>query len=229
MKKLLLLSSLYLLLSTPVSAQSVDILWHGNTYTPPLYEGKAMWSKQSYATLVAIPQGLSNPASLNYRWIRNGTVLGNISGVGKNSLRLKDTIFSKPQEVAVEIVSQNDDIVARTNIFIEPINVELLIYEKNPLYGYIFNREIGSKFKLAKSEVTLSAFPLYNDTYARDSSNFLYKWSTGGKGARPGHTITYRVPENASGYVNVKLSFSNTDKILRGISQDLTIQLDQNE
>ena len=75
------------------NAQSVDILWQGEVYTPPFYQGKTFWSKQSRVTLVAIPHGLGNTANLNYKWTKNGTVLGNINGIGRNYLSFVDSIY----------------------------------------------------------------------------------------------------------------------------------------
>src|SRR3990167_742525 len=106
MKRIIFLSTIYFLLTTVVLAQSVDILWQGDTYTPPFYKGKSLWSNQSRITFVAIPQGLGNPASLNYKWTKNGTVLGNINGIGKNTLSFTDSILSRPQTIRVDILSE---------------------------------------------------------------------------------------------------------------------------
>src|SRR3989344_1441328 len=103
--RILLISCLLFFLPTLVSAQSVDLLWQGETYTPPFFEGRSLWSNQSRVTIVAVPQGLGNASALNYRWTKNDTVLGSLSGVGKSLLSLKDTILSKPQTIKVEVVS----------------------------------------------------------------------------------------------------------------------------
>src|SRR5438552_1851966 len=96
------------LLPTLASAQSVDILYVGNTYTPPFYQGGALWSGESSLKLFAVPQGLGDPKSVSYRWSRGTTVLGSQSGVGKNTLSYTDDLFSKPQLFMVEVVGSND-------------------------------------------------------------------------------------------------------------------------
>src|SRR3989344_2819964 len=100
---ILLLVVSYLSLVSSAHAQSVDILWQGEVYTPPFYQGKTFWSKQSRIPLVAIPQSLGNPANLTYKWTKNGTVLGNVNGVGKNSIYFVDSILSKGKTIEVEI------------------------------------------------------------------------------------------------------------------------------
>jgi len=88
-------------------AQEVDILWQGETYTPPFYKGRALWSSQSRITFLAIPHGagIGNPANLTYRWTQNGTVLGNINGIGKNTLSFTDSVLSKPQTIKIDVLS----------------------------------------------------------------------------------------------------------------------------
>ncbi|OHA96350.1 MAG: hypothetical protein A3D49_00450 [Candidatus Zambryskibacteria bacterium RIFCSPHIGHO2_02_FULL_43_37] len=140
MRKLVFLFFIYLFFSTPALAQSVDILWQGTGYIPPFYEGKMLWAKQSVITLVAIPQGLGNPANLNYKWTRNGTVLGNVSGIGKNSLTFMDAVFSKPYTIKVEIVDGNEETRAEATQVIAARDPLLLVYENHPLYGYLFNK-----------------------------------------------------------------------------------------
>ncbi len=223
MRKLVLLSTIYFLLSTPVLAQSVDILWQGETYAPPFYEGRALWSKQSNIKFVAIPQGLGSAASLNYRWTRNGTVLGNSSGIGKNSIKFKDSLFSKPYTMRVEIVNSSDKVLAESSVSVTAIEPVLLVYEKNPLYGYMFHRQVDKAYKLNKGEVTLSAFPLYAGSTERETPTFSYKWRAG-EGVSSGSSVTYRAPEGAEGYAQVNLSFSDEGRVMREISRDFLIQ-----
>src|SRR3990167_8183019 len=114
-----------LLLVSPIfrlHAQEVDILWQGKTYTPPFYKGKTLWSSQSKIALLAIPHisGAGNPVNLTYKWIKNGTVLGNINGVGKNTLAFTDSILSKPQTIKVEILSEQKTVLASASIFVTP-------------------------------------------------------------------------------------------------------------
>lgn len=226
MRKSLIISlvNTLLLLSTPAFAQSVDILWQGNTYTPPFYPGKTLWSEQSVVTFVAMPQGLGDSDSLNYKWIKNGTVLGSISGVGRNTMTYQDTIFSKPQTVRVEIIGEGNIVKAESSITIVPAATELLIYENNPLLGYLFHREVGESFKLDGDEVTFSSFPLFAAANNRSDSGLSYKWSTNGIVGDTGHSITYRIPEDEEGVSRVNLSFSNTRKIIEGLTRDFLVQ-----
>ena len=225
MKKFGLLAALVILAPLfSTSAQEVDIIWQGETYTPPFYEGRALWSKQSLITLVAIPQGLGNPSNLIYKWIQDGTVLGFISGPGKDTLRIEDSLFSKPQTIKVEIVTAEDELLADDELVIVPTNSQALIYEKNPLYGYMFHREVGRNFRIDEGEVTFSAFPFFSTPPARDAGNLTYQWSTNTGESGVGHTVTYRAPEEGEGTSRVGLRISNTAKILLPFSREFLVQ-----
>jgi hypothetical protein len=207
-----------------LTAQSVDILWQGESYTPPFYEGLPMWSRQSLITLVAIPNGLGSPSALSYKWSKNGTVLGSLSGIGKNSLKFADTVFSKPQRIEVEIISSNEETLAESSIIVTPRDFTPLVYEKNPLYGYLFHHEVGESFRLYEGEVTFSAFPLFSSPPLRDGANLSYKWSTNSGESGVGQDITYRVPEEGGGSAMVNLRVTNSEKILPSISRSFLVQ-----
>ena len=207
MKKVLFLATVYLLLSTsPAFAQSVDILWQGETYTPPFFEGLPLWSRQSQITFAAVTDGLPNPDGLVYNWIRNGTVLGLVSGVGRDSLSFSDTIFSKPITVGVEVLNKNEELLAENSITLVSTEPQVAVYENHPLYGPLFNKEISGSYKLDKEEISLLALPLYFSPF-----NLNYAWRSNNESAGADKLITFRVPENASGASSVSVKVTHKD------------------
>ncbi|MDP2642027.1 MAG: hypothetical protein Q8P21_01920, partial [bacterium] len=145
---ILLVTLLLILPVLHLQAQEVNLFWQGETYASPFYKGKALWSNQSRISFVAIPQGLGNSASLNYKWTRNGTVLGNINGIGRSTLSFLDSILSKSQIIKVEILSSQSTVLAETSITVTPISPILAVYENNPLYGYMFHKEVAGTYQL---------------------------------------------------------------------------------
>jgi hypothetical protein len=218
--------ALYSLFFIPysTSAQNVDLLWQADTYTPPFYQGKASWSAQSTIKLIAIPNGLGNPNSLNYQWIRNGTVLGRISGIGQNTINYTDSVISRPQKFEVEIVAGDERVLASASVTLSPSTPSLLVYERNPLYGYIFQKEIGAGFQMADQEVSLSAFPMFISPAVRDMPNFSYRWRSNAGEAENSNSVTYRVPEGGSGSARVNLRLTNNLLIMNDLTRDFLIQ-----
>ncbi len=224
MKKALLLSTLLYLLS-PLSthAQTIDILWEGDGYTPPFYEGGVPWTSEGVVRFVAVPEGLGSPATLDYKWTRNGTVLGNTNGVGANTLEIDDSLFSRPQSVSVEIVS-GDTILASDAAYVTPRIPKLLVYENNPLYGFLFNQEVSGNYTLAQQELRLTAFPLFFSIPTRSYPYITYTWRSGGREDSASDSVTYRAPEGASGAASVSVKATNTETLKQTVEKNFLIQ-----
>lgn len=224
MKKAFLLTTIYFLLSTPALAQSVDLIWQAETYTPPFYQGRAMWSRQSIISFLAITQELPNPSNLIYNWTRNGTILGLVSGIGKDTLSFMDTIFSKPQTIRIEVLSLEEELLAEKTITITPSDPRILVYENNPLYGFIFNNELSDGFRLREQEATLTAFPLFFSTPAREYLSLKYEWNSSNSPSGNRSSVTYRAPEDASGLASVSLNISSNDFLQQSAKKSLLIK-----
>jgi len=218
---------LFVLLFFPlysVRSQTVDLLWQGDVYTPPFYEGKSLWSKQSGIVLMAVPQGLGNPNNINYKWSSNGTVLGSISGIGRNSLYFTDTIFSKPQNFKIEIVGADGGVLASNTVTLVPTSQELLVYENNPLYGLMFNKEVGNNYKFSNQETSFSAFPLFFSVDRYNDNNLNYSWRTGAGVKENSNSITFRAPEGSNGSSQISISIANTLEIAQRVSKSFLVE-----
>lgn len=220
--KQLVLAALFLLPAL-ASAQSVDLLYKGETYVPPFYPGGALWSGESTVTLFAVPQGLGDPATLNYKWRQGTTVLGSQSGVGRDSLTFADSIFSKPQVFSVQILDGKDEVLAQAYVSIAPSSPSLLIYEENPLYGFFFNREVGASFRLDESETTFAAFPLFFSAGSR-KDGITYAWRSGAAVDSAASEATYRVPDGARGEARVSVAASNPSTLRQTAERSFLIQ-----
>jgi len=219
--------SITILLTLPVlgvQAQSVDLLWQGETYTSPFYKGASLWSTQSRITLVAIPHGLGDPTKLNYKWTKSGTVLGNINGIGRETISFVDSIISRPQTIEVEIISSQSGVLASNSVFIAPIAPTLAVYENNPLYGFMFNREVGKSYTLQDKEITLAGFPFFFSTISRFDNSLKYNWRTNAGGVEIEPVVTYRVPDNTHGASQVSVSASSDAKITQKDNKSFVIQ-----
>ena len=225
MRKLFILLALALAFPLSVAAQSVDILSQGEGYVSPFYKGRALWSKESRLTLFAVPQGLGSPTLLNYRWSRNGTVLGATSGIGKNSLSFSDTVFSKPVTILVEIVDFDSNILAEATTVLTPISPFLAVYENNPLYGFMFHRNVSGAYRMENEEITFTAFPYLFNALRREAAALSYKWN----GANGGSDITYRSPEDGSGTAEVNVSLTHTEALMQSAQKSFLVNFGSDE
>lgn len=228
MRRLLALSIISLCLATTAYGQTVDIIWQGETYTPPFSKSRSLWSNQSKLTLWAVPQGASLSNS-NYRWTKNGTVLGSLSGIGKNILTVNDTVLSKPQNIKVELVSGDGNVLAESSALVTPIAPNIVIYENNPLYGVMFHSETVGSHVLKENEVTFSAFPFFFTATNRSDNTLNYKWQTNTGGVETNPSVTYRATERSSGRAVVSASITNPVKILQTASKNFSVEFGGNE
>lgn len=202
---------------------SVDLLWQGEGYVHPFYKGRTLWGRQSMMTLMAIPNiPGSNPANLTYRWSQDGTIVGNASGVGKNSLTIVDSILSKPRTIKVEVMRDRETVAATASVVITPTNPALFVYENNPLLGLVFERAIYGKSLLKEREITFNAFPFYFSTSNR-GDQVSYRWHTNAGEIEENNSVTYRTPDGA-GESYVGVSANSLSKVLQSAARDFVIQ-----
>lgn len=226
---LLLVVSGWLFVSAPLGAQAqtVDLLWQGETYAPPFYKGKTLWSSQSSIIFLAMPHGagIENPANLTYKWTKNGTVLGNVNGVGKNTISFIDSILSRPQTIRIEVLFGQNIVLASASVTVTPISPILAIYENHPLYGLMFHQETRGIHKLQNKEVTFTAFPLFFSALNRSDNTVNYEWRANvDADAETRNSVTYRAPDDAAGSSQIEVRVSNKDKILQSASQSFLIE-----
>lgn len=125
-----------------IRPSGVDILWDAFSYTPPFYKGKSLAPSSGLITLTAVPQitnskgKLIDPKDLVYTWSRRGIILGNSSGVGKQSIVL--THESVPLQsflVSVTVAPfQGGSEVSKT-VAVPVTDPSIVLYEKHPLDG----------------------------------------------------------------------------------------------
>ena len=233
MKKLFLLFVLGILI--PMSAMhaegEVDLIWEAQTYTHPFYEGLPLWSNESNITFTAIPHIPSvSPGNIIYRWSKNKTVLGSLSGVGKNSLSFKDTVLSLPVEVTIDLFLENGSspLGSRT-VTLKPASPKLLGLENSPLYGLMTNKSVINEFIIEEDEVTLSAIPLFSTVSKRTAGAFVYTWLTNSGERRVGDSITYRAPETGGGSASVMVRGENSKIIAQPKNVNFLIKFNEQD
>jgi hypothetical protein len=216
--------------SITFSPAEVDLMWQGGGYVPPFYEGRAMWTHQGQITFFAVPHVFDtngtviNPKTLVYKWIQNDIVLGDSSGVNKNSLTLTDSILSLPETIEVDILTGGNTLLASQSINLTPQDPGLLIYEDNPLYGILFNSEAGDQFTALKKEFSFVALPLFFSTPTRNSRNISYDWEAGGATSGTNSRVTYSIPDTNTGSAQISISTNNSMLVTQSAQRNFLVQ-----
>lgn len=218
---------------------SVDIIWEAETYTPPFFKGKSLFSHESLITFTAIPSitgqngSTPSPQNLIYTWKRNGSALPDFSGYGKNTYKYKSGIISRPVQIEVVVTSPNSDSLGRGFATVYPIDPLVVFYEKNPLYGIMFNKSISGNIKLEdKREIEIVALPLFFSGKTISNNKIVYDWKIN-NGTIDSKTLErskiFRPIENTSGSSIISVSAQNTDGLLQTADKGFNLEFTTNE
>ncbi len=219
---------------TPVG---ITLLWEAGTYTPPFYRGKALLSPQAQVKMTAIPDntGTRNALSagnLVYVWERNGAVISDASGYGKNSFSF---VGPKPYDetnVKVRTSSIDNTVNSESRVYLPLSNPLILFYEKDPLLGVWYNKPLDTEAMLKKKELSISAEPYFFSGEARvgeNASTLKYIWSVNGNEVQNyGRTITLRNDTGAEGKSLVSLTMRGVSKTFQSASRNLRVNFTEN-
>jgi hypothetical protein len=200
----------------------IDLIWQTDSFVPPFYKGKADFSFQNKITFIALPHLLSggveiSPKNLVYKWTKDGEVVDTASGFGKNTYTFTQSIIARPINVDVE-VSNGGKVVGIQSTTVSPNDPEVIMYEKNPIYGIEFEKALLNTVNLNGSEISVIGMPYFFGSSDLSDINLQYKWSLNGVSIDNDYTKASRVfrpKDGASGVSNISLSVENGAKILQ--------------
>ncbi len=221
-----------------VTLRPVDlfITWQTNTYTPPFYKGKAVYTNQSSIQFVALPMFVGSngktidPKNLIYKWTRDDSVLNNESGYGKQVLSTSGGTLAKPILINLEVTSADGLLKAKREIEVEGNLPRIIFYENHPLYGITYRNALPDIFTLTSKEISLVAAPYFFDISGKLDSNLSYVWKMNGEvieNQENPSTLTLRRPEgSAGGKANISLMTSHLAKIIQFTNKSLDINFE---
>jgi len=211
---------------------SVDLLWQSESFVPPFYKGKAMFSHQNEVTFIAVPHIIgSNGAEISsgnliYKWKKNGSVIEDASGFGKNTYTLVGSLISRPLSVSVNVTSMNGEGVGFASVNLAPSEPQIIFYNKSPIYGIEFQKALSGGLDIGKSrESTIIGQPLFFGVTNSVSRDLTYKWSVNGEptaGYNEDSQI-FRKPDGVGGVSSIELNITNNRKILQYASNSFNL------
>ncbi len=219
-----------------IAPSEVDIIEQADSFVPPFYKGKALASTEGNVTLIALPLFITSSGKkissndIVFKWKRNGSVLPDESGLGRNSITVKVPYIKEAVvKFEVEASAPENNLFAKETHFVQPENPQIIFYENNPLLGITLNKALTGTFNLNKNEVTILGYFFGFKKNIIQDENADFRWRISGADASPTegkrNTITLRRPEGAKGVSVVSLSIENTKRIFESTSESLRINL----
>lgn len=216
--------------SVVIRTGSVDMLWEAYSYTPPFYKGKGLVSHETLIKVVAMPElrnssgVLLNRDNLVYKWSKGGTVLGSLSGVGKQELIFRMPKLSETETIDVEVSSSDGTIKSKGRITYRSRDGEALLYKKDPLLGIDFSRTLSGDVALAGNEINIVAYPYFFSQENLVGSKLKYNWTINRFGTNViTNEIVLSPREGAVGASLVAFRVDNLKEILQSASKSIGI------
>lgn len=209
----------------------VDMLWQANTYTPPFYKGKALFTPEANVTFIAMPNILIggkrvDSSDIVYNWKVDRTVDGESSGFGKSSFDYTGSIILKPVLIQAEVYAAANTAFRGLNGFtLSNVFPQALIYEDSPVYGILFNRALQNQYTIKDDEAQLDVIPYFFSTEGKNGT-VTYKWDLNNSPlAIPDYqnSAIFRRKDNKKGSANIFLTIGNPSKILQRAVAGLSI------
>jgi hypothetical protein len=161
---------------------TVDLLWEADTYTPPLYLGRALPSAGTQIRLVALahfthPDGSSvAPSDITYTWRKDGQVLTDFSGRGKSSALVDSPTLFGSENIVVDAASADGSLAGEATVRLNDTKPFLLLYENHPLFGILYGQALSPTTLIPDSEMTFAASPYFAPAASASDAHLQYAW-----------------------------------------------------
>lgn len=227
----------FALSATSALANSVDLVWEADTYTPALYLGHSGATPGSRIKVVASAVFTDNTGkpidakTLNYQWSKDGQVLPTVSGAGKDTIIF--TIGDSPATITAIASTADQSIRQTSTIRIVPTAPELIVYEEDPLFGVADQVVLPKDFRLDKPEIMIRAEPFYFSRSSVAQKRLQYDWKLNNQtiitDPENPHTLTISKPEQGAGNNSLSLAVKNLSQLLQNAAAQFTISFDDGD
>jgi hypothetical protein len=199
---------------------NINLIWEAQTYTPPFYEGKALFTDQSQMTVAALPTFVQNgkvvpKENLVYTWKLNGDILQTKSGYGKYFASIVGGFFGGLQVVEVDASSADGTLQGSATATINPSQTQIVVYQNHPLFGILTNNAIVNSFQMTDKESSFVAEPFYFSRNFSVAPDMTLNWSVNGAPAGAGangNMITLRQNSTQNGTSAVFVTATHNTK-----------------
>lgn len=211
--------------SINIGSGSIDIIFETSGFVHPFFKGKITSVFQNQIKITAIPHladsnGVEyDPKNLVYKWEKDGIVLGNDSGYGKQTLTIPGSTVPRPFNILVTASTRDGSKQTRTLTNVVYNDPSVRFYSNDPLYGPLFNRELsGRVFLNTQREIGVLAIPYGFDKPINNIGDLKLEWKINGSTKSElsqNESIIIRSPEGSFGTSDIGLRINNANQILQ--------------
>jgi hypothetical protein len=202
-----------------ISPSLVNLIWEADTTVPPMYRGKALYSGGADVTVVAFPEVVSGGSFISsqglvFQWTLNNETVPTQSGMGRSTFRFQGDQLKNQEDVEVDIFIGNSK-VAHGELFIPASDPQVVLYDRDPLRGEVFDAALPSAIHLVGSELSVQAEPFYISRSSITNSTLQYSWTlngsdTSGPDAQKGILTLRQTGDSSGGSATIGVTVQNT-------------------
>ncbi len=160
-------------LSLNFSVSKVQILWEAKTFTPFFYKAAKLPSIGSEFKAYALAD-FKNKDELIYIWKKNGKIL-NVSGKGAYAIEFSTDYFTDSFLLSVDVLDKSGNTLGSAQAFINIVEPKIMLYYKDELLSWMFNKPIQNSLYLAYPKEVL-AMPFYMSAKDLFDDNIEWSW-----------------------------------------------------
>ncbi len=209
--------------------EDVALSWEADTYTPLLYEGRALPGPGAVVRVFANPLfktatgRIIDPKDLTYSWSQDFKDVANGSGQGLQSVEIKTKVLGTTK-MSVDIASNDGTLRTTKTLEIPTVSPKILFYEERPLEGTRIASSLASVFSLIGNEVTVRAEPFF---FSLPQTSVALSWLMNGNPAvaDPGNglLITLRHDPGVTGTARIEASASRPGFVFQAGRSAVTV------
>lgn len=196
------------------------IAWEADTYTPPFYEGKAMYSDQAKLKLVAETYGNTATGSIVpldtiYTWKKDNRTIQDQSGLGANVATI-DNDKSILSLISIELLAESFDRSVKTSkkISIDTSKLELEYYTLDQAMG-IASHPIKTGDIISKDTTSIVAVPYFMAYSSLDNPLVEYEWYINSKKVNNTVPVIGIEHPGKDGYAQVEAVIKSKDRLFQ--------------
>jgi hypothetical protein len=169
-----------------LSGADLDLLWEAiNSYAPPFYKGKILFSREGEIKVTAIPnihngQNKISPNTLSYTWEKDGNSDLKASGFGKTYFNYKNSFLDKSNEIQVTVSDINSNTKLNQSIRITPTEPKIILYKKEG-DEIKTNNSIKNNYFIRKEGENIVALPYFFSPKNLFLSDLKINWFVNGE------------------------------------------------
>lgn len=164
----------------------LDVLWDSDSYTPPLYRGRALPTAGTTLYFEAVPRFMRRDRSLMplndivFTWRKDGYVVAEASGRGKSKATFESSGLSGISTIAVDARSVDGSLANSASVRIPSTEPMLVLYEDHPLFGVMYHAATPERSFHSEVELTFAAVPYFAAVPRADDPRLQYEWRVNG-------------------------------------------------